>query len=176
MHELSVAHSLVEMASEAAREAGATRVREVRLAIGALSCVAPEALEFCFELASRDTPLAGARLRYRRLPVVIHCPTCREDKELEGIQSFRCPVCATPSADLRQGRELEIETLEIETLEIDIDSRAPDPAESDRPSSEPAASADGGSDPARPDPSPSGPDRPDPLPSSTAAPAPRGAP
>ena len=160
MHELSVAHSLVEIASEAARDAGATRVREVRLAIGALSCVAPEALEFCFELASRDTSLAGARLRYRRLPVVIHCPTCREDKEIEGIQSFRCPVCATPSADLRQGRELE-----IETLEIDVDSRAPDPAESDRPSS----------DPVGPDPSPSGRDRLDPLPSSTAASAPRGA-
>jgi hydrogenase nickel incorporation protein HypA/HybF len=48
------------------------------------------------------------------LPVVIHCATCQQDRELAGIQSFRCPVCETSSFDLRQGRELEIESLEIE--------------------------------------------------------------
>ena len=114
MHELSVAQSLVELASEAARDAGASAVREVRLRVGALSCVDPGALEFCFELASRDSPLAGARLTYCRLPVRVYCSDCRREVELPGIQSFRCPECGRPSSDIRQGRELEIEALEIE--------------------------------------------------------------
>ncbi|MEM8961733.1 MAG: hydrogenase maturation nickel metallochaperone HypA [Acidobacteriota bacterium] len=115
MHELSVAHSLVEMASEAATEAGGVAVKEVHLAIGALSCVAPEALEFCFEIAAAGTMVEGARLRCKRLPVVIHCKSCARDFELPGIQRFRCPECDEPSNDIRQGRELDIESLEIET-------------------------------------------------------------
>ncbi|MEM9554045.1 MAG: hydrogenase maturation nickel metallochaperone HypA [Acidobacteriota bacterium] len=121
MHELSVAHSLVDLAEEAARGEGAQRVTALHLAIGALSCVAPEALGFCFELASRGTLLEGARLEIRRLPVRIHCVPCGRDVELSGIQSFRCPVCGTPSGDVRQGRELEIESLEIDSLETDTE-------------------------------------------------------
>lgn len=34
--------------------------------------------------------------------------------ELPGIQRFRCPHCDTPSGDIRQGRELEIESIEID--------------------------------------------------------------
>ena len=114
MHELSVAHSLVELASDAATRAGAESVKEVRLRIGALSCVSPDALEFCFELASRDTPLDGARLTYHRVPVRVYCETCRSEVDLPGIQSFRCPACGQPSNEIRAGRELEIEALEIE--------------------------------------------------------------
>jgi Zn finger protein HypA/HybF involved in hydrogenase expression len=33
---------------------------------------------------------------------------------LDGVQSFRCPRCDEPCSDLRQGRELEIESIEIE--------------------------------------------------------------
>ena len=45
----------------------------------------------------------------------IFCPTCAEIREIEGVQRFRCPVCDTPSGDIRQGRELEIVSVELET-------------------------------------------------------------
>ena len=44
----------------------------------------------------------------------MHCVPCAADVELEGVQSFRCPSCGEPCSDLRQGRELEIESIEIE--------------------------------------------------------------
>jgi Zn finger protein HypA/HybF involved in hydrogenase expression len=50
------------------------------------------------------------------LPVVMHCETCREDVELEGVQSFRCPRCGEPCSEMRQGRELEIESFEIDEM------------------------------------------------------------
>jgi Zn finger protein HypA/HybF involved in hydrogenase expression len=34
--------------------------------------------------------------------------------ELKSVQSFRCPQCDAPCFDLRQGRELEIESFEID--------------------------------------------------------------
>ncbi len=117
MHELSIAHSLVELANQSALEAGATRVRAVHLRLGAMSGVVRGALEFCYEIASADTLLAGSQLVVKELPVTIHCPICKEDVELASVQRFRCPRCDTPSGDIRQGRELEIESIEIDAPE-----------------------------------------------------------
>ena len=113
MHELSIANSLVEIATQHARDAGADRIDAVTLRIGALSCVHKSALEFSFELVTQDTMLAGAKLKIIDVPVSIYCPKCEIEVCLPGIQSFRCPTCDTPSADIRQGKELDIESIEI---------------------------------------------------------------
>ena len=90
------------------------RVKEVRLRVGALSAVVEDSLQFCYEIATADTPLEGSKLVVRILPVVMHCTRCVADVELESVQSFRCPRCGELVGDLRQGRELEIEAFEIE--------------------------------------------------------------
>ena len=90
------------------------RVVEVRLRVGALASVVRESLEFCYGIAAEGTALEGSRLVINVLPVVMHCEKCGEDVELEGVQSFRCPRCGEPCFDLRQGRELEIDSIEIE--------------------------------------------------------------
>jgi Zn finger protein HypA/HybF involved in hydrogenase expression len=51
------------------------------------------------------------------LPVVMHCEACGQDGELRSLQSFRCPHCGEPVTDLRQGRELEIDSIEIDEVE-----------------------------------------------------------
>ena len=113
MHELSIANSLVEIATEHAQEAGAEKIRSINLRIGALSCVHQSALEYSFELITKDTILEGASLSISEVPVVIYCPDCEKEVEIPGIQKFRCPHCDTPSADIRQGKELEIDSIEV---------------------------------------------------------------
>lgn len=113
MHELSIAHSLVEVATEHARAHGAAGIRTIRLRIGQLSCVHRQALEFSFELVTEGTLLEGAQLEIEEVPVAIFCEPCGVVVELPDIQRFRCPRCETPSADIRQGRELDIESLEV---------------------------------------------------------------
>ena len=90
------------------------RVVEVRLRVGALSAVIEDSLQFCFGIASEGTPVQGARLVVTIVPVVMHCAGCGVDVELKSVQSFRCPQCDAPCFDLRQGRELEIESFEID--------------------------------------------------------------
>ncbi|MGC9157575.1 MAG: hydrogenase maturation nickel metallochaperone HypA [Terracidiphilus sp.] len=114
MHELSITESIVETVIESLAAYPGTRVLEVRLRVGALASVVPDSLEFCYGIATEGTPLEGSRLVIRSLPVVIHCGPCGLDAEMEGVQCFRCPRCGTPSNDLRQGRELEIDSIEIE--------------------------------------------------------------
>jgi hydrogenase nickel incorporation protein HypA/HybF len=113
MHELSIATSLIELASEHLAPEDAGRVAQVHLAIGALSCVHEESLRFGFDLVAQDSPLSGAKLVIRHIPVTVHCQPCGKTFELDGIQRFRCPVCDTPSADIRHGRELDLEYLEL---------------------------------------------------------------
>ena len=113
MHELSLAEGLIEQVKRAVREAGAVRVTSLHLRIGALSGVDPDALRFGFDVAARGTLLDGAALELTLVPVVIHCPACVADVELPDIQHFRCPRCGTPSADVRDGRDLTIETVEV---------------------------------------------------------------
>lgn len=124
MHELSIAASIVEAVTETAAAYPGARVHVVRLRVGALSAVVEDSLQFCWGIAAEGTPLAGARLLVRTIPVVVHCAACDKDAEIAGVQSFRCPVCGQPTADLRQGRELEIESIEIDEIE------EPEPADS----------------------------------------------
>jgi hydrogenase nickel incorporation protein HypA/HybF len=114
MHELSIVSSIVDTVTESVAAYPGARVKEVRLRVGALASVIEESLQFCYGIATEDTPLAGSALVVRILPVILHCEPCGMDVELDGVQNFCCPRCNEPSNDLRQGRELEIDSIEIE--------------------------------------------------------------
>ncbi len=117
MHELSIVTSIVESVTETLAGYPGARVLEVRLRVGALASVVPESLEFCYGIASEGTPLEGSRLVVNVLPVVVHCAACGLDVTLDGVQSFRCPRCGELCSDIRQGRELEIDSIEIDEVE-----------------------------------------------------------
>jgi hydrogenase nickel incorporation protein HypA/HybF len=113
MHELSIAHNLVEIASDAALREGAKSVSKVYLRLGVMSGVVKHALLFTYDIATKDTPLEGSELIIEDVPLVVHCASCDANQELHNIQLFQCPTCGTPTADIRQGREIEITTLEL---------------------------------------------------------------
>lgn len=114
MHELSIVQSVVSAVTDWLAEHPVHRVQAVTLRVGALSGVVEGALQFGYEIATQNTPLAGSRLIVQPQPVVIFCAACAELAELPGVQSFRCPRCGEPSSDVRHGRELELESLEVE--------------------------------------------------------------
>ena len=117
MHELSIAASIVDSESEAAAAYTGARVKEVRLKIGALASVIEDSLQFCWGITVEGTALEGSKLVIQTVPVSIHCAACGRDGELESLQSFRCPHCGEPATDLRQGREMEIDSIEIDEAE-----------------------------------------------------------
>ena len=113
MHELSIMQSALNQALDQARQAGAARVHEIRLRIGALSGVVPEALQFAFEALSDGTLAEGGRLTIENVPARFWCATCR--REFEAAELFtECPDCHTPSGTLRSGRELELASMEVD--------------------------------------------------------------
>jgi hydrogenase nickel incorporation protein HypA/HybF len=114
VHELSIAQALVEAAEAAAREAGGTRVTCVRVTIGALSGVAPDALRFSYDVVSDGTMLQGSTLEITEQPLVAACPTCARDVEVPSVQDLTCPVCGTPAGVIRKGREMDLMSLDVD--------------------------------------------------------------
>jgi hydrogenase nickel incorporation protein HypA/HybF len=114
MHELSIAMSLIDVASEEAARQGAGRVVAVHVRLGPLSGVVKEALAFSFDVAAAGTPLEGARLRIEDVPVRVFCRRCRQERPLAGVPPLRCPDCDTPTPDVVDGRECLLTGLEIE--------------------------------------------------------------
>lgn len=117
MHELSIASSVVDGVTESLQKYPGARVLEVRLRVGALAAVVEDSLQFCWGIATEGTPLAGARLVVKAVPVTVHCAACGADGELKSLQSFCCSQCGEPASDVRGGREMEIESVEIEESE-----------------------------------------------------------
>jgi len=128
VHELSLAMSIVQTATELARQEGAARVVNVTLRIGHLSCVHEEALQHAFTLAREKTPLAESSLTVIPVPVRIWCHTCHAEQELPSMQRFACPSCGNPSGDIRAGQELEIESISLDDITAETtDDNTPHP-------------------------------------------------
>lgn len=110
MHELSVTRSVVAIVSE--RAAG-QRVTRVRLEIGKLSAIMPEAIRFCFGVCAESTPAAGAALEIDEIAGKGHCARCRAEVALEVLVG-RCPLCGSPDLQVLAGQEMKIKEMEVE--------------------------------------------------------------
>ncbi len=113
MHEVSIMAEALRLAEDAAKSAGASRVLKLRLRIGSLSGVVPEALRFAFDVVCRGTMAEGASLEIEAVPAACWCATCRTEFECADFFS-ECPRCHNVSGELRRGRELDIAAVELE--------------------------------------------------------------
>ncbi len=113
MHELSIALSIIEGASEEARKHAGAPVQAVHLKVGALSGVVKDALLFSWEIASEGTLLENSRLEIEEIPVVVFCENCGENKTLKTINNFVCPRCGKSVSELVSGRELLVTALAL---------------------------------------------------------------
>ncbi|MGW2371099.1 MULTISPECIES: hydrogenase maturation nickel metallochaperone HypA [Kitasatospora] len=109
MHEMSIAAAVVEQVDTAAREHGAPAVARVRLRVGELAGVVPEALDFCFELACTGTLVEGAALDTEPVAARARCAPCGVEWAVGMPPDLACPDCRRGSGvELLSGRELQI--------------------------------------------------------------------
>ncbi|MDY6871499.1 MAG: hydrogenase maturation nickel metallochaperone HypA [Actinomycetota bacterium] len=108
MHEMAITQSVVDAVCD---HAAGRLVHSVRLEVGALCAVVPDAMRFCFELATEGTIADGARLDLDVRPGLARCRTCDTDFELTDL-ILLCP-CGSADVEVRAGRDLRILSMEV---------------------------------------------------------------
>ncbi len=112
MHEMSIATNIVEIAVQTARENQAQKINSITVEIGALSGVVPEALEFCFEAATKNTPAEGSKLEIVYLKAQAQCASCGFTFETDQFLNI-CPQCGE-QVFASGGRQLQVKAINVD--------------------------------------------------------------
>ena len=112
MHEVSLMSNTLDIALAHAQQQGATKIHLIKMRVGALSGVVPDALEFAFDICTQGTIAEGAKLEMDYINVSCYCPNCSINFQPDDV-IYECPQCHQISADIRQGKELELTSLEV---------------------------------------------------------------
>ena len=108
MHELGITQELVALACERAQGA---RIRRIVVEVGKLSLVLPDAMRFCFDLCSENTPAAGAQLEIVETPGRGRCRQCAAELTMQS-PLVRCG-CGSTDVEWLGGEQLTLKEMEI---------------------------------------------------------------
>lgn len=113
LHELSVALGLLEGVRETANRDAVERVLAVHVRVGALTGIAPDALQFSWELASAGTVAEKSTLKIDHVPLTVFCDRCATERQPAPASGLVCPVCSTACPTIVHGRELQLVAMEV---------------------------------------------------------------
>jgi len=108
MHELGMCSSIIEAVE---RRAGDRAVARVRIRVGRLHHVHPEAFDQSFSVAAMGTVAEDAAAELVLLPVRARCGSCGATWDGEEMP-LACPECGGVEVELLGGDELVLETIE----------------------------------------------------------------
>jgi hydrogenase nickel incorporation protein HypA/HybF len=112
MHEAGIMQNVFELAFARLPPDAGARIVRLRLRVGALAGVVPEALAFAFEAMKPDTPAAHAELEIDQVPARLLCRDCSREFEPDAFPAA-CPGCGNWAAEVRHGQELELVLVEM---------------------------------------------------------------
>jgi hydrogenase nickel incorporation protein HypA/HybF len=108
MHELGLCTSIVDAIEQ---RAGERSVARVRVRVGRLHHVHPEAFDQSFAVAALGTVAEDAAAELVLLPVRARCASCDSTWDAEEIP-LACPTCSAMDVELVGGDELVLESIE----------------------------------------------------------------
>jgi hydrogenase nickel incorporation protein HypA/HybF len=117
MHEISIAESIVHIAEKKAREQGGLLIQTIKLRLGIFTTIAPEALQFAFEICRDGTLSQHARLDIEVVPMVLHCVICNASTQPICGVCLICDKCGFP-LKIVSGEELQIEYIDVYDNEV----------------------------------------------------------
>jgi len=113
MHEMSIVQGLISIIKEEMNIAGATKLRAVRVKIGEMSGILPDALKTAFEIITAGNEMNGAELNMDIAPLMGYCRKCNKEFKVIGY-NFTCVECHSSDMDIVSGREMSIVEIEVD--------------------------------------------------------------
>lgn len=111
MHEMGITQGILAASFDAAKEAGAEKICEIRVSIGELTEIQEFALQFAFEALTPGTMAEGATLVVTHIPATSKCNDCGLEYTHDRFEML-CPECGSFFVTPLTGRELRIDSLE----------------------------------------------------------------
>ena len=116
MHEIDIARRIIDLCldtlSQEDTHTSTSRVKKVKIRVGVLSSVVPQALENAFPQACADfESMQDAVLEIEVVSARGQCPQHGE-LELDLSKGICCPVCGKAILELECGEELELDEIE----------------------------------------------------------------
>jgi hydrogenase nickel incorporation protein HypA/HybF len=112
MHEMALMESVREIVDDAARAHGAKRVAVVRLRIGALACVDPQALRFAFDVVMRGGPAEEAALEMQIVAGAAWCWDCARSVT-PGAHGAGCPECGGHRLEITGDTSMRVHEIDL---------------------------------------------------------------
>jgi hydrogenase nickel incorporation protein HypA/HybF len=113
MHEMSLCEGVLQLLETESRTQGFKKVKTVWLEIGVLSSVDPQALLFCFDVATRNSIAEGAKLKIISIAGTAWCMQCSESVTIKK-RFDECPQCGSHQLQVTGGDEMKVKELEVE--------------------------------------------------------------
>ena len=113
MHELAITQSILKMALQHAEKANATRVTDLNVAMGELSSMVDDSIQFYWEIIAKDTIAEQAILHFRRVPAELQCLSCAE-KYHPADGELACPKSGSIRVKVIAGEEFLLESIDVE--------------------------------------------------------------
>lgn len=114
MHELPATQGMLQVALDAAAEAGGGRIREIHLVVGDLSSMVDDSVQFYFDLLSKGTVAEGARLVFRRERATLTCTGCGLKTGVQAPLPPACPRCQDLRIRVSGGQAFRVDSLEVD--------------------------------------------------------------
>jgi len=112
VHELSVTVGLLELVEDSIKGLN-KKVTKINIVIGDLSGIDCESVSFYFDIISKETPVYGARLKFREEKSEFRCKDCNKTYQRHDF-SFRCPHCGGKGNIVKNCISIYIESIEVE--------------------------------------------------------------
>ena len=113
MHEMALAEGILQVVEDAVLDQGIRRVTEIRLEIGALAGVEPEALRFCLDVVLRDSLAEGAQVDLDLIPGTGWCLACGERVTISELFD-PCPLCGGYQVQATGGTEMRVKEIRVD--------------------------------------------------------------
>ena len=108
MHEVSLVESLVEQVKAHAQ---GRKLRSIRLVVGVLTCVDPEAMTFCFAAIRQDVGLDDVELVIERQYAEAVCRQCGASFDVHSV--LQPCECGSLDLELEGGGDVLLRELEF---------------------------------------------------------------
>jgi hydrogenase nickel incorporation protein HypA/HybF len=110
MHELSLCEAIAGVVRD---HADGRHVDVVRVRVGALRQVVPEALSFCWTLVRDSEDMPDAQLELECVGAAVHCRACGGQSDITSPWSIWCPRCDSSDVEVLRGDEFLVTSLDV---------------------------------------------------------------